>query len=164
MILSNNGSLVIRATQVDDSGQYRCVTENSRNYSSHLFELLVTSSKPVIQSSTEKSDFNDEIEEIITDSDVLYSDIEIMIPSWRSSLSPEIESKNHSELMKDLEKIEARLNKNYKKGALKTQEEKENPIESGSLLGLIISAIILVAVILGINLILLGMLCTLFLQ
>ena len=164
MVLKSNGSLLIRETQMDDSGQYRCVSENSSNSASHLFELLIISSKPAIQNSTEKADFADEMENSVTESDSFDPDFEILIPSWRLSPTPDIEFKKHSELMKDITEIEERLSKNTNKGDLKTHDNKENPVESETLLGLIISGTILVAVILAISLIILGMLCTLFLQ
>ena len=165
MILSDNGSLVIRKTQLDDSGQYKCVSEKS---SSQLFELAVITSKPSIHSPIDKIALDGRDEETNTAS--IYSDIQT-VPAWLKEdmedeevLFDKDRPRNHSEIMKEIGRIEESLSKDLKERNVRKDKPKNDGLESGNLIGLIVSSIILIAVILGINLVLLGMICTLFLE
>lgn len=163
MLLSGNGSLVIRNIQPDDKGQYKCVSGKSF---SDLFMLRVIESKFVRHETKEKSGISDktDIANITSEkSDILFT-LTDEDEKDGDNLIKDKSAKNHSEILKDIERIEKKLNYKTKEDKLTKYKRKKNIPESDNLFGLIISSIILIAVILGINLVLLGMLCTLFLQ
>ena len=163
MILSGNGSLVIRNIQPDDKGQYKCVSGKSL---SDLFMLRVTDTKFIRHEMKEKSGISDKTD--IANMTSVKSDILFTLTNEDEkdgdNLIKDQNAKNHSEILKDIERIEKNLNYNAKEDKLTKYKKKKNIPESDNLFGLIISSVILIAVILGINLVLLGMLCTLFLQ
>ena len=163
MILSGNGSLVIRNIQPDDKGQYKCVSGKSF---SDLFMLRVTESKLSHHGTKEKSEIIDKTD--IANMTSVKSEILFTLINEDEkdggNLIKDKNAKNHSEILKDIERIEKKLNYNAKDDSLTKYKNQKNVPESDNLFGLIISSVILIALILGISLVLLGMLCTLLLQ
>ena len=163
MILSSNGSLVIRNTQPDDKGQYKCVSGKSF---SDLFMLRVTESKSNRHEMKGKSGISDKTG--IANMTSVKSDILFAVANEDEkdgdNLIDDKNAKNHSEILEDIERIEKKLNYYATEDKLTKYENNKHIPESDNLFGLIISSVILIAVILSINLVLLGMLCTLFLQ
>ena len=163
MLLSGNGSLVIRNIQPDDKGQYKCVSGKSFR---DLFMLRVTESKSIRHEMKEKSGISDKAD--IANMTSVKSDILFTLTNEDEkdgdNLIKDQNAKNHSEILKDIERIEKKLNYNAKEDSLTKYKNKKNIPEPDNLFGLIISSVILIAVVLVINFVLLVMLCALFAQ